>query len=790
MITKTKLGRVSAIALLALAYPVANQAMAQEGTAQAAQEVNDGASRRLSTVTVTANKREENLQNVPIAINAITGDSLEKSGVLETSDLAGQVSNLQISSPFGRTQPNFILRGISVANEFNSNQASPNGVYLDEVYLSSRFAQGMNLFDLDRVEVIKGPQGTLFGRNTVGGAINIITKKADFNGSNGFASAGIGNFNTYKASGAYGSEIIDDTLAFRVAGAIEKGDGQIDNPVTGVGKGRTTDNYALRGSLLWEPSDSTRFTLRAYAGQSDASSEPPLSIGALPDGSNPITGYSRDGLDYWESAVDYQGGNKTKAQGVALISTFDVGDFELTSITSYDDGELRVDQDPDGSPVDVFAINWYSDYDQFSQDVRLSSNPDANFRYILGAYYGKDTNETFNTYRFFGFLENIPGLPAFDPPNIFVAPPYPGLLGGVTGVFSGFGVNHDFTQERTSTAIYGDANFDLSDKLTLTAGLRYTWDDIELSNVSSTAFDYSGTEQVTLIPPFAAPGSICPGSVGCPADLSDDSEQLTGRLILDYQMNDDLMFYGSYSRGYRAGAINGTAYASPSQLTFVEPEKVDAYEIGFKGDFSDGTIRLNGSLFYYDYQNQQLQEVIGIVPFLRNAPKAEALGFELDLQTQLTENLFASAGYGYLDSEYKELSLSGVDLAGNTFSNAPDQTFNAFADWTAYSNQVGELHIRPSAVYAGDAWLSPFNEKPSSSANAVGDNSNLYQEGYWLVNGRMAWETDQWTVAASVRNIFDEEYYAYGLDLRAAVGVDFLIRGQRRTYGLDVTYKF
>lgn len=782
----------SAIALMALSAPLAGGAFAQSaGDDTNTSAVTEDDSKRLKTVTVTSNKREQNLQDVPISINAITGDTLAQMGVLETSDLAAQVPNLQISSPFGRTQPNFILRGISVANEFNSNQASPNGVYLDEVYLSSRFAQGMNLFDLERVEVIKGPQGTLFGRNTVGGAINIITKKADFDGTNGFVSVGAGNFDTIRASGAFGSELVDDVLAFRIAATIEEGNGQIENPLPNVGDGRSTDTFSLRGSLLWKPTENASFTLRAYTGESDGSAEAPISAGAAPGGVNPLTGYSRAGLDFWESPVDRQDGNRTSANGVALISKFDLGSHELTSITAYDDGELRVEQDPDGSPIDVFTIDWFSDYDQFNQDIRLTSDPDANFRYILGANYGKDTNDTFNEYRFFGFLQNVPGTPFFDPPNIFVQPPYPGLLGGVPGVFSGFGVDHRFTQERTSTAIYGDANWDLTDRITLTGGLRYTWDEIELSDISSTAEDYTGTPQVNFIPAFAVPGTVCPGSdPSCPVDLSNESEQLTGRLILDFKVNEDVLVYGSYSRGYRAGAINGTAYASPTQLTFVEPEEVDAYEIGFKSDLNDGQIRLNGSLFYYDYKNQQLQEVLGIVPFLRNAPEAEAIGFEVDIQAQLLDNLFVTAGYGYLDSEYKELTLSGVDLAGNEFSNAPDQTFNIYADWTAFKNDSGELHIRPSAVYAGDAWLSPFNEKPSSAVGAVGDNSGLFQEGYWLANGQIAWETDSWTVAASVKNLFEEEYIAYGLDLRAAIGIDFLIRGQRRTYGLDFSYRF
>jgi outer membrane receptor protein involved in Fe transport len=765
---------------------LATGANAQTTTPTAAED-NTG----LADIVVTANKRSENLQNVPIAINAIAGDALTTRGIVETSDLAAQVPNLQISSPFGKTQPNFILRGVSVGNEFNANQASPIGVYLDEDYLSARFAQGMNLFDLERVEVVKGPQGTLYGRNTVGGAINIITRKAEFGPLNGFVSAGYGNFNRYTGSAGVGATLIENVLAVRIAGTFSKGDGELPNNLPGKPAGRSTDDYAVRGSILFKPFDALEFTLRGYTGRSNATSEAAYAIGVLPGKANGVTGYARPaGASFWRTDADYVGRNRTSGNGISLNTKLSIGTFDVTSITSYDDGKLRVDQDPDGSPVDEFTINWYSNYKQFNQDLRISSDPSKPVRFIVGGYYGFDQNKTFNTYRFFSFLQGIPGLPFFDPPNIFVPPPYPGLLGGVPGVFSGFGVHHNFTQNRRSRAIYGEANWDITPKLRLTAGLRYTWDSINLFDVSSTAFDYNGLERVTLIPPFNAPGTKCPGTAGCPAKLSSDSSKLTGRVILDYKATDNVMLYASYSLGYRAGAINGTAYASPAQLTFVDPEEITAYEVGFKSTLLDRRIRFNGAFFYYDYKNQQLQEIIGIVPFLRNAPKARAFGVDLDLSARITDAVTLNLGYGYLDSKYQNLTLSGVNLAGNTFSNAPNMTFNIDADIKLLERDSGALHLRPSAVFTGDAYLSPFGRKPSSATGAVIDNSGLFQTAYWIANMRVGWEGKRISAGAYVKNMFEKEYIVYGNDLRAAVGVDFLVRGQRRSYGVDVSYRF
>jgi len=746
---------------------------------------------RMETIVVTATKRSENIQNVPIAMNAIDGHTLESRGIVETSDLAAQVPNLQISSPFGKNQPNFTLRGVSVANEFNSNQASPIGVYLDEDYLSARFAQGMNLYDLERVEVLKGPQGTLYGRNTVGGAINIITRKAEFGPTDGYLSAGYGNFNRYTAGGAIGTTLVDDVLAVRVAGTFNKGDGEEPNPLPNKPDGRSTDDYAVRGSVLYKPTDRLEFMLRAYAGKSDPTSEAGYSIGALPGGVNAVTGYQRpDSYGFYTTAADYVGHNENSARGVELISKLALGSFNLTSITAYDDGKLRADQDPDGSPIDEFTINWYADYKQLNQDFRIASDAEKPLRFIAGAYFGFDQNKTFNTYRFFNFLQGVPGLPYFDPPNIFVPPPYPGLIGGTPGVFSGFGVHHDFTQDRWSRAIYGEANWDITDRLTLTGGLRYTWDSIKLLNISSTAFDYGGVERVTLIPAFGAPGTRCPGQPGCPDSLSNSSNKFTYRAILDYQLSHDVMLYGSYSTGYRAGAINGTAYASPTQVTFVDPEELTAYEAGIKSELFDHRVRLNASVFYYDYKNQQIQEVIGIVPFLRNVPKARAFGADIDLTARINDRLTVNLGIGSLDSEYQELELSGVDLAGNAFSNAPDMTLNVGADLVVFKNDHGTLHFWPGATYTGDTWLSPFNAKPSSAVGAVGDNRGLYQEGYWLANLRLGWESDHWSIGAYIKNLLDEEYIGYGVDLRSAIGADYIVRGERRTFGVDATYRF
>src|SRR3984957_1619743 len=193
------------------------------GTADAQQASTAVASPAVDEIVVTAQRRAQSLSEVPLAVTALDGAALSRQGITNSAELGAAVPNLQISSPYGSTQPNFSLRGVSVANEYNSNQASPIGVYIDDVYIAARTSQGMGLFDLDRVEVLRGPQGTLFGRNTTGGAINFITRSPSLAGDNGYLEAGYGNFNTYTGQGAWEQTVINGELGFRIAANYVKG---------------------------------------------------------------------------------------------------------------------------------------------------------------------------------------------------------------------------------------------------------------------------------------------------------------------------------------------------------------------------------------------------------------------------------------------------------------------------------------------------------------------------------------------------------------------------------------
>ncbi len=843
----------SAIALLA------TPAMAQE----AAED--DGG---LGEIIVTAQKREQNLQDVPAAVSAFSADDLQARGVTQTSDLMGTLPNLQVTSAYSTTQPNFSLRGISVANEFSASTASPVGVYVDEVYQSFRASHGQQLYDLDRVEVLRGPQGTLYGRNTTGGAINFITKKPDLDGASGNATLGYANYDTYKFEGAIEATLIPDQLGIRIAGTRSKGDGYTFNPTDGLDYG-TTDSTAARASLRWKPSDTVDINLKGYYAKNDPRQDLPYGIGYLAGRTN-AGGYSRFAprpelggrtLKRNEVQADTAGEYFTSSRGLSLTVDVELSDsLSVTSITGYDYGKYRLSPfDCDGSPIDICAIRYNSQSKNFNQDLRFTYDADR-LKLIGGLYYGKDTIDTQNEPDFFGFLRplltgfGVPGnfnnipigvgnslrtIPAFlvDPT---LTPTSPGYCAPIvinpTGFFDArsliafqtdvattnsaggtasqgacqaagappFGpilADQRFTISRPSTAIYGEAAYEITDALSITVGLRYTWDKVKYSKARTLLFDLAGTGTIASLVPYSFPFNGALPAV----NQKRSTGEFSGRAVLDYKFTDDVLGYASYSRGYRAGTFNGLAYQDISQVYFLEPEKVNAYEIGLKSRFADNRVQLNVAGFYYDYSNQQIAQVIGATSFLRSA-NGRVLGMEAELAVQVADPLRFDASFGYLDTKYKgntvdptDPSSLSLDINGNRFPNAPKTTFSAGFDLTAFEGERSKLILRGDAQYMGKYFFDPFadyGQKPCDQPRAGSLVLQATPEiacgnpGYWLFNGRATYTLDEkYSISLWGKNLTNKFYYVYGLNLNAFYQ-DYLTRGVPRTYGIDITARF
>ncbi|NLR70615.1 TonB-dependent receptor [Novosphingobium sp. ERN07] len=701
-------------------------------------------------IVVTAQRREQSLLDVPLAVTALGGDSLAERGITNSAQLGDAVPNLQINSPYGNTQPNFSLRGIGVANEYNSNQASPVGVYLDDVYLAPRTSHGMGLFDLDRIEVLRGPQGTLFGRNTTGGAVNFITKKPDLSGSNGYLQLGYANFDTFTAQGAAETTLSEDKLGLRVAANYAKGDGQIRNVFPGGRDAASTDTLQGRVALRAKPAETLDITLRAYGGRDRGTQAAVHGLGAF-----------RTGLGFFEINENRVGVNRTDAWGFSANVSLELSDtLSLTSITSYDGGSQNLQQAADGAPLDILDINWRSQYRQFSEELR--ANYDGNgVSFVGGLFYGWDSNITDNTF-------NLPLPPA-------------------GGFFQ------HYRQVRNSYAVFGQADIDLADKLVLTLGARYTHDTSRYGDAHANLFIGAvGAAQTPIATtvPCAGVAGTCAYDPTARFALSDKNDALTGRVALSYTFDSGTLVYASYNRGYRAGAVNGGGYTSSAGIGYIKPERVNAYEVGIKGRAGGRLLTYAASAFYYDYTNQQLQDTrAGPVSFLVNAPKSEVYGLELETTLRSVDGLRIDASLGLLHSKYKQLTLQGANLSGNDLPFAPRMTAQFGFEWDMADVGGGTLTFAPNMAYSSRQFFSPFNEDNAPGTGQI--NSELQQGANARVNAALSWASDAITVRVFANNLFNRKLYGYGLDLRGAgFPYNFLVPAAPRTYGASIRYSF
>lgn len=740
------------IASVILCCGVSNIALAQEAT-QAPQASNAVA----GDIIVTAQRRSQSLLDVPLAISALGGDALESKGITNSASLATAVPNLQVSSSFGRTQPNFSLRGISVANEFNSNQASPVGVYIDDVYIAARTSHGMGLFDLDRVEVLRGPQGTLFGRNTTGGAINFITRQPKLQGTEGYVQAGYGNYNTFKAQGAVETTMVEDELGLRIAANYEKGDGQIRNVYPGGRDANSVDSLQGRVALRAKPGNgAVDIKIRAYAGRDRGTQATPLGIPSERAASN---------LGFFEINENRVGLSRTDAWGIAGNVSVELSPtLTFTSITSYDGGKLDLDQAADGSPNDVLDIKWQSGFRQFSEEARINYEGDA-LKLVGGLFYGWDRTVTDNRF------------------NIGSA-----LGAGVDGGFF-----QHYRQSRRSYAAFLQGDYDLTDKLVLTLGARYTWDRGKYRDGYAYLFaggvDDAMTPIASTVPCTGAPGT-CAYDPDARFNLDGKNNALTGRAALSYTFDNGILVYASYSRGYRSGAFNGGSYTSSAGVNYVEPERVNAYEAGVKGRLMGNMLTFSAAGFYYDYTNQQVQDLrAGPVNFLVNAPKAEVYGGEIEATLRPAPGFTINASGGYLHATYKELALQGVDLAGNALPFAPRWTAQFGVDWKVFDTGRDSVTFSPSVNYFSRQYFSPFNTTDVAGTGQV--NSELQQGAYAKVDAALVWQHDTIELRGWINNAFNRKVLAYGLDLRGAgFNYNLLVPAAPRTYGVTARVSF
>ncbi|MDT7529110.1 TonB-dependent receptor [Sphingopyxis sp. SE2] len=698
--------------------------------AWAQSDSNGAASPDDGTIIVTAQKREQRLQDVPVSVTALGSAQLEAAGIDSGTEIARQTPNLRVSVLGDESQPKFAIRGISTP-EFNLNAISPTGVFYDEVYVGSSFLGGAQIFDIERVEVLRGPQGTLFGKNTTAGAINFISRAPTFR-NEGEISVGYGEYGYAEIKGAGEAPLIEDKLSVRFAFNVAHSDGYIEN-VNPAGRDLSNiDRKAGRLTIGYKDDSGFDATLRLFAVQNDARAIGAINEGLGPGGTNAfglnprLNPFDGTPLTRHQVATDRSGVIEVRGRGAILTMNKDLGGVTLTSISSYIGGRFLNLVDGDGTIAPLLHIDFGSKTEEYSQDLRLSTNGSGPFNAIVGLYHQRDDIDIETTYLLFG------GPPVFPV------------------------LTQSYEQARRSYAVYADGTFDLSDALAVYGGLRYTWDKGRLTNF-----------QVAPIIPIQADKSYRDG-------------EPTGRIGVRLKPADDIMLYGQFARGYRSSAINGGALTNPADLNVANPEKLDSWEVGLKSQLFDRMLTFNASAFLYKFRNQQFINVVGIgTQQLVNAGRSEIKGIEIEAALRPAEGLSFTAGLGLLDSEYKELLLNGVDLSGNELIEAPHRTLNLAADYRVPVGAEGSLSFHFDATNVTRQYFSATNS------------ADFRVPAFWDLGARIAFvePSGRFEIAAYAKNLTDNRK-STGIQIDPSTLTKFSTVPYPRRFGVELTARF
>ncbi|WP_265534252.1 TonB-dependent receptor [Pseudomonas saponiphila] len=712
----------------------------------------------LKTVTVTAQHREETLQEVPVAVSAVQGTSLVADGVRNMGDITTFIPNASAKNPDGDGRPRWYIRGLGTGDT-GAATVYPVGIYADDVYLNAPIAGGGPLFDLERIEILRGPQGTLYGKNTTAGAVNVISKKPTFD-TDGYGTLGIGSKNERILNGAIGGALVDERLAARLSLYSEERDGFQKNLTTDHSYG-DVDKKAVRLQFLAKLNPDLDALLKIHAREYKGDG----SNGSLPVGRYYNVGYQRPNGRNIALNVDEDA--KLDHDGTSLTLNWHLGDYTLTSISAYDYIRGQSTSDADYSPYEVNGAAISDNrYNQYSQELRLASPQQETLRWLAGLHY---------------FHEDLDSLAK----RIITPGPTPNGTGSnQTGGATDFrDLNYQHTTD--SYALFGNLTYDFTDNFSVTGGLRWTQEkkDIDLNLTQLTRATANGP----LIPLSAS------GSNGS-RDESKTWEAWTYDLTPEYRINDNLRVFARYAHGFRSGGFNTGLSTSLAQLTTVDPEKLDAYEIGLKSEWFNHRLTANANLFYYDYSDIQVNLLTvnnGVLTTaLTNGAKGKVKGAELELEGQPTDYLHLRAAISFLDTEYTDFKNTNPntgavtgDYSGNSFVRSPRNVVSLGADYTI------PLEIGGKLVAGGD--LS-FRDKEYFLADRQSSaDKTLSQPHYTLANSRLTWFSpdEKLSVTGFVNNLTDRRYQVHGRP-NGALGQYVVTYGDPRTVGLSVTSRF
>lgn len=767
VLRKAAFGSVSTIALLLSATSPA--------FAQAAEEEAGNS----DEIVVTARHRDERAQDIPVALSVVGGDLLTKTNTTSVADISKLAPSLSFQA-YNPRNTNLNIRGLGNNIAIASDGLDPGvGFYIDGVYYNRPGTAAFDLIDIERVEILRGPQGTLYGKNTTAGAISVTTTTPKFTPEVN-AEITLGNIGFLQGKAAINLPLVDDLIAVRLSGSVTSRDGTLTNQFTGKQQ-NNRNSYLLRGQLLFTPSSSVSVRLIGdYAKQKqDCCVQVLADIVAPANGKNfrniaglfglnpVIDPFARISVNNREIFFSNESG------GVSAQVDADLSGATITSISAWRFWNWTPQGDLDFLPLSAFAAADNVDrQDQYSQELRIASNGNNKVDYVAGLYLYDETIDQHLTVSY---------GPAAS--QLLISQALPALiLNGVSKV--------DTNRYRTtSLAAYGQATIHLTDALSLTGGLRYSHDNKRghYSGVASGGFPLAGplAAFAPLRTGFATSGSF---------DVQSKVGKVSGSANLSYRVNNDAMVYANYSRGNRSGGLNLTQLASGISPV-VAPESIDAYEVGIKTSLIDNRVTFNVAGYLQNDRNYQANVAdpsrIAVL-FLSNVPKVRSKGIEIDMQGRLSDNLSIYGAMAYTDAKLIEFPATAcpLELSNQNTCNLSGYPIAGIPKWSA---SFGGEFKQPVTVFdaPSEAYLG-FDYSYRSEVNNGGYSAATLLDPLNLVNARLGIRAANRRMDASlwVKNLFDKQYFS---DVAVGAGNTGLLTaqlGDPRTYGVTMRFHF
>jgi iron complex outermembrane recepter protein len=700
----------------------------------------------LDELIVTAQKRPESLQDVPISISAFDAGTLETSGIEGIDDIALRTPGLTVGR-FNAVQPQIFIRGIGSTDQSASGDQSV-GIFIDGVFIGRVGVSDLDFFDLERVEVLRGPQGTLYGKNVVGGAINLHTQRpADEFGAR--IEVGAGNFDRRSVRALVTGPMNEDVSGKLTLSAVQR-DGYAKSANTGKDLS-DEDNVTLRGQLLVTPWDDMDMLVTAdysrdrLAGNNrECLGEQFIFFPWFAPGS-PFAG-SPCSPDPFLNEKSVDGYQDRDIYGLSVQLTRDTRFGEFTSITAYREGEYDILEDFSGSDADLVVRQATDEIEQWSQEFRLADVAlDGRLNWLVGAY---------------GYWAQIDRLENNDFSGNDAPLGLPPFLS-----FNTFYFQHNRT---TSNAVFGQLTYGLTDRVNLTAGARYTYEE-KLADVRTEGFDPTRS---FLVAPYEI-------------RAKESWNSFTPMISLGWHITDDAMIYASVTEGQKSGGFNGTAPSAAGAETPFDEETARQYEVGLKSEWFDRRLRANLTAFYIDYEDLQVFQLVeGGRLIVDNAADATSKGYELELLARVTEGLTARASYAYLDATYEEfVNEAGQDFSGNRLTRSPKNSYNVGLTQRLYLGDNLGLLLHAEYSYRSRIFFNPDNW-PLTGDESLG-----------LLNARVTFEFPRQDLELSFwgSNLTDEVYVTQAIDGRGPFNLSQNAAGTigaPRMYGATLTWRF